>query len=100
MTMQAPSPPWAYLFVFSPELGTTEDVHAFVDKHPNILHWYRCLPNSYFLVSDLSAKGLSAEVRAALGVGRFVILDTATDRDGWLPREVWSFLQKPGRFAP
>jgi hypothetical protein len=85
---------WAYLLVFSDDVGTTKDVHDFVDSHPSIVNWYRWMPNSFVLVSPLTAKTLSDSFHEKFK-GRFVIMDTDTDRNGWLPKEVWDLMKRP-----
>jgi hypothetical protein len=87
---------WTYLLVYNDEFGTLEEVRAFINSRPEIVNWFYCMPNSYFLVSGLTATYL-AEVfrRHSGGKGRFILVDTATDRDGWLPQQAWDLMMKP-----
>lgn len=85
---------WTYFFVYSDELGSPERIRKFVDEHPLISYWYQCLPNTYFLVSTLTASGLTNDVVQQLGKERFLILDTNTDRNGRLPRDAWDLMKK------
>jgi hypothetical protein len=87
---------WTYLLVYSSEFNSKR-VNAFMDKHPNITDWYICLPNSYIFVSDMSAQSISDEFRKYLGNGRFLILDTNTDRQGILPQMAWDLIKNQHR---
>ncbi len=86
---------WTYLFVYSDDLGPEERIRRFVDQHPEIVNWYRCLPNSLFIVSTLAAQDLAREIRKGLGEGRFIVVDTNSDRSGWLPRQLWALMSNP-----
>jgi hypothetical protein len=86
---------WTYLFVYSPELGTDQEVQRAIDENRAIVNWHKCLPNSLFLVSYHTAGTLAETIKRRLGSGRFFIVDTDSDRSGWLPRKVWESIIHP-----
>lgn len=91
------APLYSYVLIFSESFGTAEEVRELLDGHPNVYNWYYCLPNAIFFVSDLTATQASDSFRASRlpKTGHFLILDTKTDRNGWLPKKAWEFMRKP-----
>jgi hypothetical protein len=88
---------WSYLLVFNEALDA-EKVRELIDKQPEITYWYRCLPNSMFLTSSLSASQISNLIKdefSTRGGQRFFITEVHADRQGWLPRAVWHMLKNP-----
>jgi len=84
---------WTYLLVFDDAVGTRREVLDFLDKRPEMLDWYACLSNAVFIVSTKTASELTSLFRSFTSdKGRFVILDTDTDRNGWLPRKALDFI--------
>ena len=86
---------WTYLLLYSPVIHDYNKVRRFLDTNPAVLDWYVCLPHSAFIVSELTAKQLAGVFRSKFPKGRFLVMDTATDRNGYLPKEAWDFMQKP-----
>lgn len=87
---------WTYLLVYSTEVGSYERVKRFLDQRPEILNWVRYMPHTFIIVSDKTAPQLAAIFRKLTnGKGRFLILDTQTDRDGWLPKAAWDLMRNP-----
>jgi hypothetical protein len=88
---------WAYILVFDNALGTRQEVQDFLNTRAEVLNWYACLPNAIFIVSDKTAKTLSAVIREfdAGKNARFIVLDVNADREGWLPRKAWDFMSTP-----
>ena len=88
-----------YLFIYSDDMGSREAVRDFVDGCSDILHWRHDLPNTFYLVSDLSAHDLAQTVHAFnQGRGRFLICEVGTNKQGWLPQRTWRLLN--GKAAP
>jgi hypothetical protein len=88
--------PWSYLLLFDDEAGSLDCVRRFIDTHPDILNWYHILPNSFFIVSERTADQLANIFRRFTNdKGRFIILDTKSDRSGWLPLKAWQFMADP-----
>ncbi len=89
-------PRYAYILVYNDEVGTKDAVRSFIDSRPEILNWYTCLPNAFFIVSELTATQLQEIFRTfTKDKGRFIIADLATDRNGWLPQKAWEFIRNP-----
>lgn len=91
-------PKWTYLLVYNDACGTYEQVKRFIDSQESILNWHRVLPHSFILVSDKTATHLTEifkQLTNGKNAARFLILDTNTDRNGWLPRRSWELMKKP-----
>lgn len=60
-----------------------------------IRYWRYDLPNTFYLVSDLSATKLSELVQEFnAGKGRFLICEVGLNKQGWLPRRTWQLLNR------
>src|SRR5260370_24557170 len=88
---------WAYILVFDDRLGTRKEIQDFLDKRPEVLHWYACMSNAIFMVSDQTASTLAGILKEFNGAknSNFIILDVKTDKQGWLPRRAWDFMNNP-----
>lgn len=85
-----------FLLSYSMAAGNFQKIRDFLDQHHRIQHWMTCLPFTFFVVTDMTATELSAEIRAlSKGKGRFLVLDTAGVRQGWLPKSVWEMMKNP-----
>lgn len=93
----------AYLLVYSDSIGSRDEIKEFLNSCQDIPYWYTCLPHSFFIVSEKSAKQLSILVRGFCGSkGRFLILhvDPDSDCDGWLPTQAWNVILEPSKKRP
>lgn len=89
---------WAYLITFNGKVGTRSIVQEYLTTIPEVTYWYGCLPNTIFLTSTLSAGELSDKIKDNFGTGggqRWFIAEVGSDRQGWLPKEVWHMLKNP-----
>jgi hypothetical protein len=87
---------WSYLLVHSARFGEPDDVRDMLDADAKILNWVRVAPYAFLIVSRLSATSLADRFRDQhLREGHFLLLDTATDRNGWLPRDTWRLMRNP-----
>jgi hypothetical protein len=87
---------WTYLLVYNHDFAGPLKIVRLVESIPEIVNWVKCLPNSIFIVSSLPATELTNLLIEATGKkGRFLILDTATDRNGVLPRAIWDLMKTP-----
>ncbi|SRR6266487_1471820 len=94
--MTMPPNRWSYILVFDDGLGTRQEIQNFLDTRPEILNWYACMSNAIFIVSDKTASNVREVISAFNKNGaNFIILDANTDKNGWLPRKAWDFLNKP-----
>lgn len=75
-------------------LGTTinaEEVKEFIDGQEYITDWFYSMPNSFFLVSGLTASELYERIRYKFKEGRLFLTEvSSTNRQGWLPRSHWA----------
>ncbi|MDE0272167.1 MAG: hypothetical protein OXP11_13260 [Gammaproteobacteria bacterium] len=83
----------AYLFIYSPDVGTRDEVKDFIDACPEIVHWRYDLPNAFYLISDASAVELYTTIqRFNAKRGRFLICEAGENKQGWLPKKTWTLL--------
>ncbi|MFD1630069.1 hypothetical protein [Pseudopedobacter beijingensis] len=87
----------AYLFVYSNDLGTRENVKNAVDSIEDILLWRYDLPNTFYIISESSANEISKQIREKLGDKRFIITEISTNKQGWLPRKSWDLINNKNR---
>ena len=72
----------------------------FVDDCPDIRYWRYDLPNTFYLVSDLSAEKLAAAVQKFNAErGRFLICEVGRNKEGWLPERTWHLLNRKAYLA-
>lgn len=83
----------AYLFVYSNRLGNRNQVRDFIDGRSEILHWRFDLPNSFYLITRLSADELYDIIQKFNNNrGTFIICEVGENTQGWLPEEAWDLL--------
>ena len=88
---------WGYILVFDDALGTRKEIQDFLDTRSEVLNWYACMSNAIFVVSDATASALQRVIKE-FNSGKdsnFIILDVKTDKDGWLPKKAWEFMNTP-----
>ena len=85
----------AYLLIYDHEVGSRKEVREFLDEQPEILDWRHDLPNTFYLISDRSAGGLY-EIFQNFNRknGGFLISEVGSNRQGWLPKKTWKFLDE------
>ena len=87
---------WAYLIVYSDQLGPRKAVTDFLDSMPEVTYWYSCLPNCIFFTSTLGAQHLGERAHGRFGKSaRFMIAEVHQDRQGWLPKKAWHLFSHP-----
>ena len=83
----------AYLFIYSPDVGTRDEVKDFIDTCPEVAHWRYDLPNAFYLVSEASADELYAAIQGFNAKrGRFLVCEVGANKQGWPPRKTWTLL--------
>lgn len=89
--------PRAYLLIYSPDIGTREEIRDYIDDLPEILNWRYDVPQGFYLVSQSNADDIANHIlRFSNGNGRFLITEVVENSQGWLPRRTWHFLnEKP-----
>jgi hypothetical protein len=84
----------SYIFVYSAELGTRDEVKHWLDSMRSIIRWRYDLPNCFYLVSHESAQFISEEIRKKKESGRFLITEVDSNNYyGWLTNESWHLIQ-------
>jgi hypothetical protein len=67
----------------------------FLDSRPEIMNWLTLAP-SIFIVSERSAYDLAAIFRERYPSQQFVVTKIIRgENDGWLPQNIWDFLNDP-----
>lgn len=85
----------AYLLIYDDEVGTRKEVRKFLDEQSGILHWRYDLPNTFYLISDLSAQELYDIFQSFNEKhGSFIISEVESNTQGWLPRRTWRLLNE------
>jgi hypothetical protein len=85
-----------FLFVHSGAPLTDEDWKARINSRSEILNWYKCMPNSFFIVSELSADAMTDMLRELAGNGGFqFVIECSGQRQGYLPKRGWEFINNP-----
>lgn len=85
----------AYVLIYSDVLGTRDEVRDFIDGIPEITFWRYDLPNTFYLVSELSTDELSDVIqRFNRKRARFLIIEVGSNKQGLLPKETWSVLNR------
>lgn len=85
----------AYLLVYSPSLGTRDQVKKCIKSLPDIITWRCDMPNSFYLISENEAKDISNAIHEYFGnKGRFLVTEISDNRQGWLPSKTWYLIHK------
>ena len=83
-----------YLLVLGATL-TFDEVKNFIDGQQCVRDWFYSMPNSMFLVSDLSAPEIYDRIRSKFKEGRVFITEVSpNNRQGWMPRSHWAKINK------
>ena len=85
----------SYVLIYNSGVGTREEVKNFVDSLPEVSNWRIELPNTIYLISELSAEELADKIKS-LGKdeGFFLITEIHTNRQGWQSRAAWNFISQ------
>ena len=82
-----------YLLIYSDRLGTRDEIKEFLDRTSEILNWRYDLPNTFYLVSSLSAEELYEVIQGYnQRRGLFLISEVGENTQGWLPAKSWMLL--------
>ena len=84
----------SYLFVYSPSLGTREEVKEFVSSCDIITTWRYEIVSSFFLVSEHSAEIICEEIREYFGEkkGTYIVTELTDNTQGMLESRSWSLI--------
>lgn len=82
-----------YLLAYSDTLGTREQVKAVLGSISGIIHWRYDMPNTFYLVAELTADQIMRSIAAQLSGGRFLVTEIHENRQGMLPKDTWFLIQ-------
>ena len=86
-----------YLFTYSAACSQAT-VHAILNATNAIHNWIAPFPYSAILVSNLDTRELGATLRHQLNGAWFVVTQIDNQlTDGWLPRDMWQYVNNPGK---
>ena len=57
----------AYLFIYSSDVGSRDEVRDYIDQLPEILNWRYDIPHAFYLVSESSADEITDKVLSFTG---------------------------------
>lgn len=85
----------SYVFIYNSGVGTRDEVRNFIDSLPEILDWRIELPNTFYLITELSADQLADKIRTInKNNGFFLITEVHHNRQGWQSRDAWNFISQ------
>ena len=83
----------AYLLVYSDKNITREQITKFMNESDVIITWRYDMPNSYYFISEESAKDVSMALRESLFEFRHIIVEIEDNYWGWLPNDTWYLIK-------
>lgn len=87
----------SYLLSFNNNQISRKRLTELINEIPEVVNWYGFFPGAIALVSTVNATELGAIIREkrADEAFQFLIVEKGSDSNGWLPKAVWEFLNKP-----
>ncbi|HFF6664427.1 hypothetical protein ACPEEE_00865 [Klebsiella pneumoniae] len=86
-----------YIFNYTEEVGTREQIKAWLGQEEKITNWRYDMPGCFYLVSDATANELSQSFIMFNGTkGRHLIAEINDNRQGLLPKQTWTFMRHRG----
>jgi len=82
-----------YLISYDASFGDSQSVIALLKTVDSIRDLRACMENSCFVKSTELAKELSAKIIKLFPNCRFFITEISSNRQGWLPKDVWEFVK-------
>ena len=85
----------SYLFAYNDVIGSREEIKTYLNSLPQILNWRYELPNSFYLVSELSAdESADLILKFTNKKGFFIVTELNPNKQGWLPKKSWAVINK------
>lgn len=81
-----------YLFIYSNTFGERDRVKQIIESISIISNWRYDLPNCFYITSESSANELAEEILQRVPNTRFLISEVSENKQGWLPKDTWKFL--------
>ena len=86
----------AYLFTADTTQQNFRLLLDTIDTVRAVRNWMRMLPGAAVLVSELDVDDLHTELKLALPEQRYLLVELERgNKNGWLPRKVWDFMNQP-----
>ena len=85
---------YSYLLVISGVSKNRVQVQNFLDNRVEILNWFANFQNAIFIISEKSALELTSILRPFLSPDHFILINTDTDRNGWMSKKAWDFIKE------
>jgi len=87
----------AFLLIYSDSLGSREQVIKCLDSLSIVSLWRYDLPNSFYIISNQTAKILAEKIREHFPGTSLFIVTEIIDSWGWLTQESWHIIQNKAR---
>lgn len=90
---------YAYTLVFDSVRVSSQTLRSEIDKLEAIVNWHAVMPSMLLIATHLDADDvcdLLKEQTSLKSGNHFLVMDTNTDRNGWLPKSAWAFMREPG----
>lgn len=83
-----------YLLVYSNAIGDREVMKAILNNTREVLDWRFDMPNSFYLISEENAHVLVDRIYSQITSDscRFFITEISMNRQGYLPKDTWNFI--------
>lgn len=82
----------SYLLVYNNQLGTRDQVKEALNHSP-IITWRYDMPNSFYLISESSAREIAGYLKDKLGSGRFIVSEIENNYWGFGSKETWHLIK-------
>lgn len=83
----------SYLLAFSDTLGTRDEVKQCLDVMSIPLTWRYDMNNAFYIVTEASAAEIADKIREHFkNNGLFIIAEVGGNKEGWLTKDSWYFL--------
>jgi hypothetical protein len=89
-----------HLLTFNDAEVSRDEVLEAINRVSSVKNWIAFLPASICLASELPAQSLAREIRQLMPTVHFLLVEIdQTKKNGWLPRQVWDFINRPQAVA-
>lgn len=87
----------AYLLIFNGHFGTFPHVQKLLNQIPEILDWRYELPNTFIVISEVSANDLFKRFTGMNRFSRLLISEISENRQGLMSPEAWKLMNDKSR---
>jgi hypothetical protein len=83
----------AYLFIYDSKVGSRDELKEIFNSMPHVYSWRFDMPNTFYIISDYSAKELYEEFIQFNGKkGKFMFMEASANRQGLMLSDTWYLL--------